>query len=210
MNLTNLRKYTKMQLIDKLRKVILLNSEKSGNPIYVYKDALIDLREIKVRDLVPLQLYQLRSSNQLVSSLYKTFQKKYSEDIFNMGGYYTYEADSKKYAFIPPIVEYVENSKGETQSVVIDGLHRILLAKELKKETISVVIIENIPQELILPVVPNRWEEMALVETAPKNENKRKWLVPPEEGYLYYRNFQSVFQNIGKPRVSNLDPAKRG
>ncbi len=200
MNITHFKKYTKQHLIIKLKKVILLNSEKTGKPIFVYKDSKIELKEVRVEDLVPLQLYQLKSSNQLVLNLYKTFKKKYKDDIFNMDGYYTYKSGDKKYAFIPPIIECVENSKGEILKIIIDGLHRILLAKKLKKQKITVVVIKNIPQKLILPVTPNRWEEIKVVKTAPERKDKRKWLVPPEEGYLYYRNFQSVFENVGQPK----------
>jgi hypothetical protein len=205
MKIKDYKIHSEKELIKKLRKVILLNSEKTGKPIFVYKNTSIELKEIKTKDLVPLQLYQLKSTNRLVWNLHKIFQKKYKEDIFNMDGYYTYESENKKYAFIPPIIESVVNSKGKKQNVVIDGLHRMLLAKKLKKKTAKVVIVKNIPQKLILPAVPNAWEEMEIVEVVPKSEYKRKWLVSPEKGYLYYRNFQSVFQNVGQPRASNLD-----
>lgn len=202
MNINNLKKYTKQHLIDKLKKVILLNSEKGGKPVFVYKNAKIELKEVKIEDLLPLQLYQLISSNKLVRNLYKIFKKKYKDDIFNMDGYFTYTADDKRYTFVPPIIEYVEGSKRKIQKIIIDGLHRILLAKKLKRKVVTAVIIENIPQKLILPVVPNSWEELKIVKIAPESKCKRKWLVPPEKGYLYYRNFQSVFQNVGKPRTS--------
>lgn len=203
MNISHLKRYSRKHLIDKLKKVILLNSEKKGKPIFVYENAKIELRKIKIKDLLPLQLYQLVSSNKLVHNLYKIFQKKYKDDIFNMNGYFTYAADGKRYALVPPIIEVVKNSKKpHMQKIIIDGLHRILLAKKLKKEEITVIIIENIPQKLVLPVAPNSWAELKVVKTAPESKYKRKWLIPPEKGYLYYRNFQSVFQNVGKPRAS--------
>jgi hypothetical protein len=201
MKIIKYKKHAKKELIKRLRKVILLNSRKIGKPVFVYKNTRIELKEVGIKDLVPLQLYQLKSSNQLVANLNKIFRKKYKEDIFHMNGYCVYESGDKKYTFIPPIVECVENSNGKMQNVVIDGLHRMLLAIKLKKETATVVMINNIPQELILPVAPNRWEEMKIVEVAPKNEDKRRWLVPPEKGYLYYRNFNSAFENVGKPRI---------
>lgn len=200
MKIIKYKRHAKEELVKNLRKVILLNSEKIGKPIFVYKNTLIELREIEIKDLVPLQLYQLKSSNQIVVNLHKIFRKKYKEDIFHMNGYCVYESDGKKYTFIPPIVECVENSNGKMQNVVIDGLHRMLLAKKMKKKTATVVLISNIPQELILPVVPNAWEEMKIVEVAPKSEDKRRWLVLPEKGYRYYRDFNSVFDNVGEPR----------
>lgn len=205
MNINHLKKYTKEQMVSKLKKVILLNSEKRGEPIYVYKKAKLELREIGIKDLFPLQLYQLTSSSKLVSNLFKNFKKKYKLDILNMDGYFTYTSDNKRYALVPPIIECVEDSNGKIKKIIIDGLHRILLARKLKRKTVTVVIIENIPQKLILPAAPNSWEELKVVKNAPESKYKRKWLVPPEKGYLYYRNFQSVFQNIGKPRSSNLD-----
>jgi len=200
MKILKYKKHAKEELIRKLRKVTLLNSKKIGKPIFVYKNTVIELREVKIKDLVPLQLYQLKSSNQLIINLNNILWKKYKEDIFHMDGYCVYESNDKKYTFIPPIIESIENSKGKMQNVVIDGLHRMLLAKKLKKETATVIVIRNIPQKLILPVVPNTWEEMEIVEIAPKGERKRRWLIPPEKGYLYYRDFNSSFENVGKPR----------
>lgn len=202
MNISHLKKYPKEHLIDKLKKVILLNSEKMGKPIFVYKNAKIVLRKIKIKDLLPLQLYQLMSSNQLVWNLYEIFQKKYKADIFNMDGYFTYASEGKKYAFVPPVIEHVKTPTGKMEKIIIDGLHRILLAKKLKKEEVAVVVVENIPEKLILPVVPNSWEEIKVMKIAPESKYRRKWLIPPEKGYLYYRNFQSVFQNVGKPHSS--------
>lgn len=200
MNINHLKKYTEEQMINKLKKVILLNSEKMGKPIYVYKNAKIELKKINVKELLPLQLYQLESSNQLVSNLYKIFKKKYNQDILNMSGYSTYNSNSKRYAFVPPIIEYIQNGENKIQKIIIDGLHRILLAKKLKKKTITIVAIQNIPHKLNLPAAPNSWEELKLVKTAPDVKYKRKWLISPDRAYLYYRNYQIVFQNIGKPR----------
>lgn len=205
MKIKSYKTCSEKELIKKLRKVILLNSEKRKEPIFAYKNALIELKKVDIKELLPLQLYQLASSNQLVSNLYKIFEEEYKEDIFNMKGYVTYISNDKRYALIPPIIESVKDSKGNTQRIIIDGLHRVLLAKKLKKKTIAVVVIENVPQKLNLPVAPNSWEELRLIDVAPEIEDKRRWLIPPEEGYLYYRNFQSVFQNIGKPRASNID-----
>ena len=201
MNISHLKKYNSLQMINKLKKVILLNSEKTGKPIYVYKNAKIELKEININDLFPLQLYQLISSNELVSNLYKIFKKKYNEDIFEMEGYSTYTSSDKRYALVPPIIESIKDIKGEIKNIIIDGLHRVILAKKLKKKTITVVVIENIPEKLNLPADSNTWAELKIVKKAPESKNKRKWLVPPEKGYLYYRNYQSVFQNVGKPRA---------
>lgn len=201
MKIKNYKAYSVKELIKKLRKVILLNSEKRGKPIFVYRDSEINLKRVKIKDLLPLQLYQLESSNQLVLNLYKIFKKKYNQDIFNMNGYATYSSNDKSYTFVPPIIEYIENSKGNTQKIIIDGLHRVILAKKLRKKAITVIVIENVPQELNLPVVPNTWAELKVVKVAPEIKHKRRWLIKPEKGYLYYRNFQSVFQNIGKPRI---------
>ncbi|OGH24183.1 MAG: hypothetical protein A3B47_04960 [Candidatus Levybacteria bacterium RIFCSPLOWO2_01_FULL_39_24] len=200
MKILKYKKHAKKELIKNLRKVILLNSEKIGKRVFVYKKTLIELKEVKIKDLVPLQLYQLKSSNQLVKDLHSIFKKEYREDIFHMNGYCVYESNDKKYTFIPPIVECVKNSNGKTQNVVIDGLHRMLLAIKLKRKTATVIVIKNIPQELILPVVPNEWEEMEIVEIAPKRKRRRKWLIPPEKGYLFYRDFNSAFENVGRPR----------
>lgn len=205
MNITHLKKHTKQNTINKFKKVILLNSEKKGKPIFVYENAKIELRKIKIKDLLPLQLYQLKSSSQLVQNLYKIFQKKYKADIFNMDGYFTYISDDKRYELVPPIVENVKNQKGEMEKIIIDGLHRILLAKKLKKEEIVVVVVENIPEKLILPVAPNSWEEIKVMKIAPESKYRRNWLIPPDKGYLYYRNFQSVFQNVGQPHTSKVD-----
>lgn len=200
MKIKSYKTHPKKDLIKKLRKVILLNSEKKGKPIFVYKNAKIELKKINVEELLPFQLYQLESSNQLIGNLYKIFNEKYNQDIFSMNGYATYTSSNKHYAFTPPIIEYIENGKGKIQKIIIDGLHRVLLAKKLKKKTIRVITIENIPQNLIVPAAPNSWKELKLLKSAPESKYKRKWLIKPEEGYFYYRNYQSVFENIGKPR----------
>lgn len=204
MKIKSYKTYSKEKLIKKLRKVILLDSEKIGKPIFVYKNAKIELTEVNIRELLPFQLYQLESSNQLVSNLYKIFKEKCNQDIFSMNGYVKYISNDKPYVFTPPIIEYIQNGKGKIQKIIIDGLHRIILAKKLKNKTITVVAIENIPHDLIVPAAPNSWRELIVVDRAPSIENKRKWLMPAQKGYLFYRNFQSVFQNIGKPRTSPI------
>lgn len=205
MKIKNYKKYSEKDLIKSLRKIILLNSEKKGKPIFVYKVASIELKKVDIKELLPIQLYQLTSSNKLIAKLYKILEEEYKEDIFNMKGYVKYISNSKHYALIPPVIECVRGPKGNIQKIIIDGLHRILLAKKIKKQKITAIIIKHVFKELNLPVVPNSWEELKIVTTAPESRYKRKWLVPPEKGYLYYRNFQSVFENIGQPRVSNLD-----
>ena len=201
MKILKYKKHAKKELIRNLRRVILLNSKKTGKPVFVYENTLIELKEVKIEDLVPLQLYQLKSVNKLIMNLNKIFRKKYKEDIFHMNGYCVYESDNKKYTFIPPIVERVGSSSGKMQNVVIDGLHRILLAIRLKKKKATVIMIKNTPKKLFLPVVPNAWKEMKIVEIPPKSEHRRRWLVPPDEGYLFYRDFNSAFDNVGEPRI---------
>ena len=197
MNIAKYKTHSKEKLIHKLKKVKLLNPSKT---IYVYKNAKVDLKKVKIEDLLPLQLYELNSSSELIENLHKTFLKKYKTNIFEMKGFATYISDKKHFSFIPPVVEYIKNKDGKIQKIIIDGLHRILLAKKLKKKKITIVAIENIPQKLLFPAEPNKWEELKIVEKAPEGKDKRKWLIPPEKAYLCYRNFQSVFQNIGKPR----------
>jgi hypothetical protein len=49
-------------------------------------------------------------------------------------------------------------------------------------------------------VNPKGWEDVKLMKTAPSKKDKRHWRFPIEEAYKYYRNFNSAFENVGKPR----------
>ncbi|MCR4285244.1 MAG: hypothetical protein NUV97_04360, partial [archaeon] len=118
----------------------------------------------------------------------------------NMKGYMTYIANDKHYTFIPPVVEYIKNPKGNVVRIIIDGIHRVLLAKKLKKKTITIIAIESVPEKLLVPASSNTWKEVKLMKNAPENKDKRKWLISAEKGYFYYRNFNSAFVNVGKPR----------
>ena len=205
MKILNFKKHSKEELIKRLRKVTLLYSSKTKNPIYVYKNAEIKLTNLPVSTLMPENFYQIDRVLLKLRNLQKVLAE-HSLDIFNLNGYVTYVTNESEnpYTLLPVIIEYQLEKDGSINPIILDGLHRISIARSQKLDTVRVVKVAKVSSKY--PVFgyanPNGWQDVKLVQTAPDKKDKRLWRFPLEEVYKYYRDFNSAFENVGKPRAS--------
>lgn len=203
MKILDFKKHSKEELIKRLRKVTLLHSSKTKNPIHVYKKAEIKLTNLPISILMPENFYQIEEVLLNLKNLKKAFKEK-NIDIFNLNGYVSYVTDEDKndYTLLPVIIEYQREKDGSVNPIILDGLHRISIARSQKLDTVQVIKIAKVNKKYPIYgyVNPNGWEDVKLVKTAPDKQNKRFWRFPLKEVYKYYRDFDSAFENVGKPR----------
>ena len=202
MNIVRYKKHSKEELIKRLRKVTLLNSSED-KPIFIYKDADIDLVDVSVPSLMPAQFYKLEYAINKIKELQKAL-KKQKLDLFNTEGYLsyqTYESDSE-WNLLPAIVEYQLEKDEVVYPLILDGLHRVALARDQKLDKIKVIKIVNKLIDFPPPAFanPKGWEDVRTVSSPPESRDKKYWRFPVEIVYKYYRNFNSAFENVGKPR----------
>lgn len=204
MKILNYKKHSKEELIKRLRKVTLLHSSKTKNPIYVYKNAEIELTHMPVSSIMPSQFYQLEESLLRVGRIQQAL-REYNLDLFNLSGYVNYvtnESGDISYDLLPVIIEYQMERNGIAYPLIVDGIHRIILARIQKKDAIQVIKIANVNKDYPYPAYanPKGWEDVIPVFSVPKLKDKRYWRFPIEKAYNYYRNFNSVFENVGQPK----------
>ena len=204
MKIKNYKKFSEKGLIERLRKVTLLHSSKTKNPIYVYKNAEIELVRLPVSSLLPHQFYQIEEVLLKLRNLQKALREK-NIDIFNLKGYVSYTTDESEnpYTLLPVIVEYQHEKDDSIKPITLDGLHRISIARSQNLHEIQVIKIAKVNSKY--PVFgfvnPNGWKDVKTVEKSPDKKDKRLWRFPLGEVYKYYRDFNSAFENVGKPRV---------
>jgi len=204
MKILSYKKHSKEELIKRLRKVTLLHSSNTKNPIYIYKNAEIELTNLPVSTLMPENFYQIEEVLLKLRNLQEALREK-NIDIFNLSGYVSYTTDESKngYTLLPVIIEYQLEEDGSINAIILDGLHRISIARSQKLDTVRVIKIAKVSKEY--PVFgyanPNGWQDVKLVQTVPDKKDKRLWRFPLEEVYKYYRDFNSAFENVGKPRT---------
>ena len=203
MRIFQYKKHSKDELINKLRQVTLLSSSNTTSPIYVYKDAQIELTNVAVSDIVPSQFYYLEESLSKVGEIQKAL-KEHGMDIYNLDGFVNYITDESdiKYNLLPIILEYQKEIDGSINPIILDGIHRVILARKENLQKIQVVKISNVSKDFPYPAYVNSrgWEEVLPVRFPPEQKDKRNWRFPITEVNKYYRDLNSVFENIGEQR----------
>jgi hypothetical protein len=197
------KKYSKEELVKRLRKVTLLHSSDTDIPIHVYKDAEIELDFIPVSSILPSQFYYLEESLLKVGKIQEAFME-HNLDLFSLDGFVNYVTNESSVAYnlLPIIIEYQIEKDRSINPIILDGIHRVILAKEKNLKKIQVVKIANVSKDFPHPgyINPKGWQDVKLTKTAPSKKDKRHWRFPIEEVDKYYRDFNSAFDNVGKPR----------
>jgi len=203
MKILKYKKYSKDELVNRLRKVTLLRSSNTASPIYVYKNAQIEVAHIPVSSILPSQFYYLEEPLLKVGKIQEALAE-HKLDLFSLDGFVNYVTNESdiKYNLLPIVVEYQMEKDGSINAIILDGLHRVILARENNLKEIQVVKIANVSRRYPVfgYVNPKGWKDVKLVNTPPSKKDKRHWRFPIEEAYKYYRDFNSVFENVGKPR----------
>jgi hypothetical protein len=201
MDILTLEQHSPVELLDCLRRVPLLEQPE----ILVYEHALISLEQIHTDHLHPAQNYlwlqELRKTQELRWSL-----NALGVDLFRLDGYVTYTvrlADGREvtYDLYPPIVEESIEADGTPVLLINDGMHRLYLAR-LEWLVPQVAFIRGIPKAHPYYAFPRsqRWEGLDLLADNPDPKTYLKKCHRRRDNKRLYRDFQAVFQNVGRPR----------
>ncbi len=201
MDIINLERHPADALIRRLRKVPLL--EKTD--VLVYSQALISLERIHTNCLNPPQNYiwlqELRKTQELRWSLADR-----GVDLFQLDGFVTYTVrrpDGEEVVFdlYPPIVEESFEADGTLALIINDGMHRLYLAR-LECVIPQVTYVRGVPKEYPYYAFPrpSGWEGLDLLPDNPDPQRYLKKCHRTRHNKQLYRDFQAVFQNVGRSR----------
>lgn len=190
-------RFTEKDLIDRLRGLTMLEDEK----VYPYRDTFISLERISIEDIFPAQRYVLKEELLKVREL-KWRLEKFGVDLFNLDGFVRMHlaGASEPVDLLPPVVEENIERNGRIVNIVNDGMHRVYSAY-LEWVIPQVVFVRGLPKHIpyySFPIPDKDWTKIELIDEIPKNYIK-KWH-RTEQNKQLYRNFNSVFMNVGGPR----------
>jgi hypothetical protein len=173
--------------------------------VLVYSQALISLELIHTNCLHPPQNYlwlqELRKTQELRWSL-----AAWGVDLFRLDGYVTYtvrlnDGEEVVYDLYPPIVEESFEADGTIALLINDGMHRLYLAR-MEWVVPQVTYIRGVPKEYPYYAFPRvgGWEGLDLVADNPDPQRYLKKTHRIRHNKQLYRDFQAVFQNVGRSR----------
>jgi len=205
MEITSIKRHSAQDLMDRLRRVPLLKQPE----ILVYERALISLENIHTDYLHPPQNYiwleELRKVQNLRWSL-----MAWGVDLFRLDGFVTYtvrqeDGTEADYDLYPPIVEESFEADGTLAALINDGMHRVYLAR-LEWVAPQVAYIRGVPKEFPYYAFPRpgRWEGLDLLADNPDPKTYLKKTHRIRDNKKLYRDFQAVFQNVGRSRSGLL------
>jgi hypothetical protein len=201
MDIIALERHSPEKLIGCMRKVPLLEQP----DVLIYGHALISLELIHTNCLHPPQNYlwlqELRKTQELRWSL-----ADWGVDLFRLDGYVTYtvrlaDGEEATYDLYPPVVEESFEADGTLALVINDGMHRLYLAR-LEWAIPQVTYVRGIPKEYPYYAFPRPggWEGLDLLPDNPDSQRYLKKCHRIRHNKRLYRDFQAVFQNVGRSR----------
>jgi hypothetical protein len=205
MNILSLERHAAAELLSRLRQVPLLKQPE----VLVYEQALISLEQIHPDSLHPTQHYiwlqELRKTQELRWAL-----AAHGVDLFRLDGFVTYtvalpDGQEVTYDLYPPIVEESIEADGTVALIINDGMHRLYLAR-LEWVVPQVTYIRGIPRDYPYYAFPRkeRWEGLDLLAENPDPKSYLKKCHRVRDNKRLYRDFQAVFQNVGRSRSQLL------
>jgi len=205
MNILSLKRHSAVELLSRLRRVPLLKQPE----VLVYEQALITLEQIHPDCPNPTQNYvwlqELRKTQELRWSL-----AAQGVDLFRLDGFVTYtvglpDGEEVTYDLYPPIVEESIEADGTVALIINDGMHRLYLAR-LEWVIPQVTFIRGVPREYPYYAFPRkeRWEALDLLAENPDPQRYLKKCHRVRDNKRLYRDFQAVFQNVGRSRSQLL------
>jgi len=203
--------YDFSEVKQRVRTITLFGAVIPG--FYPYRLSTISLEEIRLDQLHPCSLYALESQIEIERQLREAFLKQ-GIDLLKM----TLEkslieynwGDQKNCIISPPLVEVSVDDGGIL--VLVDGLHRALLARELGINSIVVTKAENIACPLV--PLPVSWSEVELHKTVPPTAEKRRFRFqsPEEIRRWMFKNHYRFIQGFDFPEklswMHYYDPTK--
>jgi hypothetical protein len=201
MNIIALESRPAAELIARLRRVPLMEQPE----VLVYEQALISLEELHTDYLHPAQNYIWLQELRKVQDLRWALADQ-GVDLFHLDGYVTYtlrqpDGTEERYDVYPPIVEESIQADGTLAALINDGMHRLYLAR-LEWVVPQVVYVRGIAKDYPYYAFPRpgRWEGLDLLAQNPDPGNYLKKCHRRRENKKLYRDFQAVFNNVGRSR----------
>jgi hypothetical protein len=201
MNIIALESRPAAELIARLRRVPLMEQPE----VLVYEQALISLEELHTDYLHPAQNYIWVQELRKVQDLRWALADQ-GVDLFHLDGYVTYtlrqpDGTEERYDVYPPIVEESIQADGTLAALINDGMHRLYLAR-LEWVVPQVVYVRGIAKDYPYYAFPRpgRWEGLDLLAQNPDPGNYLKKCHRRRENKKLYRDFQAVFNNVGRSR----------
>ena len=205
MNIVSLERHSAAELLSRLRRVPLLKQP----DVLVYEHALISLEQIHPGALNPTQNYiwlaELRKTQELRWSL-----AAQGVDLFRLDGFVTYtvrlpDGEEATYDLYPPVVEESIEGDGAVALLINDGMHRLYLAR-LEWVVPQVTFVRGVPREYPYYAFPRKegWEGLDILAENPDPKTYLKKCHRVRDNKKLYRDFQAVFQNVGRSRSQLL------
>ena len=189
-----LKRYRNWQeLVEMIRTVPL----KGDGALHPYKTARIQPRLYSLNSLRPTAFYVLQTQVELQRYIFENLRTHYALGLFDLTGVIEYELGNTIHVMSPPIVErYYESRENRVVSVIVDGLHRAFLARQLGIDAIWVVEITEIPSAYPLIPLPADWHDVKAVSRAPDNKAKREYRFPSYEKFIRSNQYLSNISNV--------------
>lgn len=180
-------KYNKDDLYQLMRKVTLTKHES----IFPYENARISLESTDPLNLSPSSFYVLEDNLRYQSYLRNHLLDKEGVDILRLDGGLVLESGKQTIDLVPPVVEVMGD-----MPIILDGLHRTFLAKELGYE-ISHLKISGIDRLCSSYAHGNLWSQVNLESSVP--EVKKNYLTENEVlalGWPQGSSYRDLYKKI--------------
>ncbi len=175
-------------LLERVRSVPLKKLGADGQPIFPYRNALLSLRELHPDEVNPPTFYALRQNLQVQRDLRAALLEQ-GHDSLHLDGALELEDDQgERRMLFPPVIEltlrtvrYVPQ-EGEIVHqravtvllpVVNDGVHRLLLARELG-ETFRALHVVGADPHYPYYAHPNAWSDVQIMDRVPATQGDKK------------------------------------
>ncbi|MFW6126693.1 MAG: hypothetical protein ACOC6K_00615 [Thermodesulfobacteriota bacterium] len=205
MDIIKLTRHNCQELLDRLRRVPLLNQPE----IQIYAKALISLERLHTDHLAPTQNYIWLAEFRKVQKLRWSLAER-GVDLFHLDGFVTFtvrraDGTEEDYDVYPPVVEESFEADGSLALVINDGMHRLYLAR-LERVAPQVIYVRGVPGEYPYYAFPRPggWQGIDLLPDNPDPKTYLKKCHRRRENKRLYRDFQAVFANVGRSRSQLL------
>lgn len=147
----------------------------------------IDIARVALSTIRPTQLYVYNPA--------LAMQKKLREQLGELGvntlemdGRYEFlDDENKRQIIIPPIVERNQDS----ENILVDGMHRSFLAKNLGIATINAILIDGVDENIPPFGEPIDWSEVRQYDSL-NGVQKRRSKFPHGDKGKYYRDLSKI------------------
>jgi hypothetical protein len=180
---------------------------RGDSSVKIYEHTLIQARRLTIANLSPLSLYTLRPRMMELLQLFWSLQAR-GQNMFDLIGIMDYDVGGPTHRLIPPIIEtYQEPTTNKWTSAIIDGLHRVSVARALGLKELWTINITRVPSTLPPIALPVSWEDVVTYEDVPPTNLKRHYryghhleadpanvlgITPENYQYFLYRDFSSL------------------